>query len=65
MASNAQPAPSAPEFSTDPRVHFNKGTKKWAYEDEQGDEFEWDSIRNKWVPVVSLLSRSLLCCFAF
>ena len=39
-------------FSTDPRIAFNKVTGKWEFEDDDGNEMEWDMVKNTWVPVV-------------
>jgi len=39
-------------FSTDPRIAFNKVTGKWEFEDDDGNEMEWDMAKNGWVPVV-------------
>ena len=39
-------------FATDPRIAFNKVTGKWEFEDDDGNEMEWDMVKNAWVPVV-------------
>jgi len=39
-------------FSTDPRIAFNKVTGKWEFENDDGNEMEWDTVKNAWVPVV-------------
>ena len=39
-------------FATDPRIAFNKVTGKWEFENDDGDEMEWDMVKIAWVPVV-------------
>jgi HIV Tat-specific factor 1 len=55
MSSSSAPAQTdqAAAFAADPRVHFNKASNKWEYEDEQGKEFEWNEVANGWMPIVS------------
>lgn len=49
-----------PSFATDPRVHYDQRANKWAFEDDDGTEMEWDPTRGAWVPVVSnSLSKGL------
>lgn len=43
-------------FSSDPRIHFNRQSNKWAFEADDGTEMEWDEGRGAWVPVVSWLA---------
>lgn len=40
-------------FADDDRVHFSKETGTWRFEQEDGSEFEYDTIKSQWVPVVS------------
>lgn len=49
------PPPTQPsgDFTADPRVHFNQQSGKWAFEDDDGTEMEWEEQRGVWVPVVS------------
>lgn len=48
-----RPHPLPTEFSTDPRVHFDKAVGKWQYEDDvTHQEFEWNEPGQTWVPVV-------------
>lgn len=59
MASNPeqqQTQQSQPQgdLASDPRVHFDQQKQKWCFEDDDGNEMEWDANRNSWVPVVSL-----------
>jgi HIV Tat-specific factor 1 len=46
-------------FSTDPRIAFNKVTGKWEFEDDDGNEMEWDMVKNSWVPVVRIWPSSI------
>ena len=39
-------------FAADPRMHINTVTQRWEYEDDDGNEFEFDPVSGKWVPVV-------------
>ncbi|GHJ84273.1 hypothetical protein NliqN6_0675 [Naganishia liquefaciens] len=49
-----RPHPLPHEFSTDPRVHFDRAVGKWQYEDEtNGQEFEWNELGQTWIPVIS------------
>lgn len=56
--STSAPVSSTPQgdFSSDPRVYYNTQTGKWQFEDDDGNEFEWDQLRNTWAPVVSQAS---------
>lgn len=46
-------APRPDQFHTDPRVHYDRNTSKWQYEDDQsGAEFEWNDTAKVWIPVV-------------
>ncbi|TXT08747.1 hypothetical protein VHUM_02875 [Vanrija humicola] len=46
------PNPPVPgKFDEDPRVHFDKTSGKWQYEDDQtGSEYEWSG--QAWIPIV-------------
>lgn len=44
----------AAAFADDPRIHFSTVTKRWAFEDDNGNEFEYDSAKAVWLPVVSM-----------
>ncbi|KAL1406055.1 hypothetical protein Q8F55_007738 [Vanrija albida] len=49
-------APIPGKFEEDPRVHFDKTSGKWQYEDEQtGSEYEWNG--QAWLPI---LDQSLI-----
>lgn len=46
------PPPEVGKFDQDPRVHIDKATGQYRYEDEHTHhEFEWTG--RAWVPVVS------------
>lgn len=46
------PAPIPGQFDKDPRVHVDKTTGKFQYEDdENGQTFEWTGLA--WIPLVS------------
>ncbi|KAG8781937.1 hypothetical protein FRB91_007761, partial [Serendipita sp. 411] len=40
------------DFASDPRIHYNTVTQKWEFEDDDGNEMEWDILKNTWVPIV-------------
>lgn len=45
--------PTIGNFDRDPRVHIDKVTGKYQYEDtDTGTEFEWTG--NSWIPLVRL-----------
>ena len=43
----------AAAFASDPRIHFSRETGRWAYEDDDGNEFEYDGVKGVWIAVVS------------
>ncbi|KIM30446.1 hypothetical protein M408DRAFT_328039 [Serendipita vermifera MAFF 305830] len=43
---------SVEDFASDPRIHFNTVSGKWEIEDDDGNEMEWDPIKNAWIPIV-------------
>ncbi|CCA67561.1 related to Splicing factor U2AF-associated protein 2 [Serendipita indica DSM 11827] len=43
---------SIAHFETDPRIHYNTVSQKWEFEDDDGNEMEWDDVKNAWVPLV-------------
>jgi HIV Tat-specific factor 1 len=45
----------AAAFASDPRVYFSKETETWRFENDDGDEMEYDTTKGVWVPVVPLL----------
>ena len=40
------------EFDADPRISFSKLSNKFLLEAEDGQEFEYDDVLKRWVPVV-------------
>ncbi|OCH91463.1 hypothetical protein OBBRIDRAFT_792292 [Obba rivulosa] len=42
----------AAAFAEDPRVHFDRNSGTWRFEDDDGSEMEWDAAKGAWVPVV-------------
>ncbi|KIJ39912.1 hypothetical protein M422DRAFT_780920 [Sphaerobolus stellatus SS14] len=42
----------AAAFESDERIHFNKESGTWRFEDDDGAEMEWDTTKNVWVPVI-------------
>lgn len=45
--------PQTPDdFDRDPRVSFSKLNNKWILENDDGSEWEYDDIRQKWMPSV-------------
>ena len=51
-AAGASAEAQAAPFATDPRVHFSQVTKRWAFEDDDGNEYEYDAAKGAWVLVV-------------
>ena len=50
---NRSAFPTNPEeFDADPRVSFSKLDNKFILETDDGQEFEFDDILKRWVPVV-------------
>ena len=47
----------AASFAADPRVFFNKVSGTWQFEDDNGQEMEWDTGKGAWVPLVSSFKR--------
>ncbi|KAK7692633.1 hypothetical protein QCA50_004266 [Cerrena zonata] len=38
----------AAAFASDERIHFDRTSGTWRFEDEEGHEFEYDSVKGKW-----------------
>lgn len=51
-AVNASAEDQAAAFAADPRIYLSKTTNRWSYEDDDGNEFEYDAGTAKWVQVV-------------
>ena len=46
--------PEVGRFDEDPRVHIDKLSGRYQYEDdESGQEFEWSDAAKAWIPIVS------------
>ncbi|PCH43874.1 hypothetical protein WOLCODRAFT_138648 [Wolfiporia cocos MD-104 SS10] len=39
-------------FAEDPRVHFDRASGTWRFENDDGSELEYDAAKGAWVPVV-------------
>ena len=51
--------PQTPEeFDDDPRVSYSKLDQKWILENDDGNEFEFDSALKRWIPSVRVLTCS-------
>jgi len=46
---------SMADFESDPRIHYNTVSGKWEIEDDDGNEMEWDPLKNAWIPIVSFV----------
>lgn len=44
----------AATFESDPRIHYSTVTKRWTFEDDDGNEFEYDPVNTAWLPVVCI-----------
>ena len=53
-ATGSTPEAQAAAFAEDPRVHFDTVSGTWRFEDDNGDEMEYDTAKGAWVPVVSV-----------
>jgi hypothetical protein len=61
MDATTSTADAIPDFSSDPRIHFNTVSKKWEFEDDDGNEMQWDEGKHAWVPIVSPLTIICPC----
>lgn len=43
---------SVEDFEHDERVSFSRADNKWTLENDDGSEWEWDEIANRWMPTV-------------
>ena len=48
----------AAAFADDDRIHFDKTSGTWRFEDDDGNEMEYDSAKGVWAPVVSTPSHT-------
>jgi len=44
------------DFANDPRLHFSKESNTWVFEDDDGNEMEWDAAKGTWRAVASISS---------
>ncbi|KAL5485032.1 hypothetical protein ACEPAI_7674 [Sanghuangporus weigelae] len=51
VAAGASPESIAATFSADPRIHFSTVTGRWAFEDNDGSEWEYDAKGGAWIQV--------------
>ncbi|PAV18990.1 splicing factor u2af-associated 2 [Pyrrhoderma noxium] len=42
----------AAAFAADPRIHFSTVTRRWAFEDDDGNEWEYDANKGAWIQVI-------------
>ncbi|KAM5531255.1 hypothetical protein V8D89_015056 [Ganoderma adspersum] len=52
LASGSSAEAQAAAFANDPRVHFDKTANTWRFEQDDGDELEYDAAKGAWVPLV-------------
>lgn len=57
IAAGSSAAAQAAAFADDPHVHFDRQAGAWRFEDDDGNELEYDAAKGAWV---SLLSEDLL-----
>lgn len=48
---NHPPPPSEEVAAIDTRLHLDQRSNKWAYEDEDGNQWEWSN--KAWIPVLN------------
>lgn len=53
VAAGSSEQAQAAAFAEDPRVHFDKQSGTWMFEDDDGNEMEYDAAKGAWVPIVS------------
>ncbi|KAF7793841.1 hypothetical protein EIP86_004962 [Pleurotus ostreatoroseus] len=53
LAAGSSAEVQAAAFADDDRIHFDRTAGTWRYEDEQGNEMEYDATKGAWVPVTS------------
>ena len=56
VAVGASQDAQAAAFASDPRIHFSTVTRRWAFEDDDGNEWEYDAAKAVWVQVVRAIS---------
>ena len=53
VAAGSSAEVQAAAFAEDPRIHFDRQSGTWRFEDDDGNEMEYDATKGAWVPVVS------------
>ncbi|GJE94495.1 RRM domain-containing protein [Phanerochaete sordida] len=53
IAAGSSAQAQAAAFADDPRVHFDRQAGTWRFEDDDGNEMEYDAAKGAWVPVLS------------
>jgi hypothetical protein len=51
-STNGENDAETPPTFVDPRVHFDKTTSKWQFEDDDGREYEWNESKQTWTPII-------------
>ena len=62
LAAGSSAALQAAAFADDDRIHFDKTSGTWRYEDDDGNEMEYDATKGAWAPVVSLTDIPCVPC---
>ena len=58
LAAGSSAEQQAAAFASDERIHFDRTSGTWKFEDEEGHEFEYDSVKGKWNALVCSTSIS-------
>jgi HIV Tat-specific factor 1 len=60
VAAGSSAEDQAAAFNDDPRIYFSKEDGTWRFEDDDGNEFEYDSVKGAWLPVVRSIGITAL-----
>lgn len=52
IAAGSSAAAQAAAFADDPHVHFDRQAGAWRFEDDDGNELEYDAAKGAWVSLV-------------
>lgn len=52
LAAGSSAEVQAAAFADDDRIHFDRTAGTWRYEDEEGNEMEYDATKGAWAPLV-------------
>lgn len=52
IAAGSSAEAQAAAFADDPRVHFDRQAGTWRFEDDDGNEMEYDAAKGAWVALV-------------